>query len=74
MSAFQLPLLGSTINPMSRGKTAIKSIGTYLLGGTKISLSTLQAISAVVPVPWLQSVVGAAIQVITVAEVCCVIP
>ncbi|KAG8872047.1 hypothetical protein FRB98_000319, partial [Tulasnella sp. 332] len=50
------------------GKTSIKSISSYLLGGTKISLNTLSAISAVVPVPWLQSVVGAAIQVITVAE------
>ncbi|KAG8872200.1 hypothetical protein FRB97_007887, partial [Tulasnella sp. 331] len=53
---------------VEKSKTAIKSIRSYLLGGTKISLNTLSAISAVVPVPWLQSVVGAAIQVITVAE------
>ncbi|KAG8887511.1 hypothetical protein FRB98_009527 [Tulasnella sp. 332] len=50
------------------GKNVLKSIGSYLLGGTKISLSALQAISALVPVPWLRSAVGAAIQVITVVE------
>ncbi|KAG9026971.1 hypothetical protein FRB95_008283 [Tulasnella sp. JGI-2019a] len=50
----------------SKGK--LKSVGSYLLGGTKISLGTLQAISALVPVPWLGPAISAALQVITVAE------
>ncbi|KAG8994731.1 hypothetical protein FRB94_009686 [Tulasnella sp. JGI-2019a] len=51
---------------VSKGK--LKLVGSYLLGGTKISLSTLQAISAMVPVPWLGTAISAALQVITVAE------
>ncbi|KAG8994730.1 hypothetical protein FRB94_009685 [Tulasnella sp. JGI-2019a] len=49
-------------------KVELKSAASYLLGGTKISLSTLQAISALVPVPWLGPTISAALQVITVAQ------
>lgn len=54
---------------MSRGKDPLKSIGSYLLSGTKISLSALQAISELVQIPLLKGVAGLAIQVITIAQV-----
>ncbi|KAG8994726.1 hypothetical protein FRB94_009681 [Tulasnella sp. JGI-2019a] len=54
--------------PTQMGKGKLKSVGSYLLDGTKIFLNTLQAISALIHVPWLGPAISAALQVITVAE------
>ncbi|KAG9002787.1 hypothetical protein FRB93_011389 [Tulasnella sp. JGI-2019a] len=64
-----VPDMGASVDPAGQGsKTNLTSASRYLLGGTKISLSTLQAIAGLVPIPWLGSAIGAAIQVITVVE------
>jgi hypothetical protein len=45
------------------------SLTTYLVGGTKAALDMLNAVSSLVPLPWFGAAVGAASQVIKVAEV-----
>lgn len=46
-----------------------ESVTDYLLGATKISLSMLQQLSGLIPVPWVGTAVNAACQLITIVEV-----
>lgn len=45
------------------------SFGEYAIGCTKTVLATLQAISPLISVPWIQPAFGIGLQVVGIAEV-----
>jgi hypothetical protein len=52
-------------------RSQAKSATPYVLGTAKLSLKILKSLSSAIPVPWVNTAVSAATQVIEIAEVGC---